>query len=162
MWASYAAEKDKHTGACLKLRGVELDHRIENKFKDGYKVFRDSVEYNDDKFFNHLQWLLDVSQTINVLSQTVREHLFDHYQYYFLLKSEDWCTENEFRWLIHSEENHPEYISIEGILDEVILGQDFPKDDETTVKKLCSDLGISVGKLKWPNGIPQHRIISSL
>jgi hypothetical protein len=157
MWASYASENNKHTGVCLKLRGDKLDQRIMEKFRNGYKVFRGNIEYDDEKFFNRPKWMIEISQNEKERSQKLREHLIKHYEYYFLLKSQDWQTENEFRWLIHNEEDQPEYISIDKIIEAVILGADISKDDEGCIRKLCQGLSIEVIRMGWVNGIPEYR-----
>ena len=157
MWASYASENNKHTGVCIKLRRDKLDQKIIKKFKNGYKVFRGNIEYDDEKFFKPPKWQFEVSQESSERKQKIRNHLFEHYRHYFLLKSQDWETENEFRWLIHSEEEYPEYVSIEGLIDAVMLGADISKDDEGCIRKVCQDLSIEVIKIGWVNGIPEYR-----
>ena len=155
MWASYAKE---HTGVCLKINGMKLNERILEIFNDGYRVFKDFVEYSDNKFYAPPSWLVDVSHPINNLDQMVRDHIFQSYKYYFFLKAEDWETENEFRWIIQGEEDRPEYISIEdGTLEEVILGEDILSSDEDCIIKLCQESGVQYRKAEWTSGIPTLR-----
>jgi hypothetical protein len=88
------------------------------------------------------------------LSGAIRMHYYKYYEHYFPAKYPDWQSESEYRWLIHSTSNAPEFVNIEGALRSVIPGSDFPKVYETTMIEVCEKLRVSVGRMNWSNGIP--------
>lgn len=152
MWAHYG---ENHKGICLKLNGKMLDYRIkELKSKKGCSVFSGKVKYNDFDLLKPIFFHANFEQLSQDLNQEARNHLKDHYKEYFLLKARDWIMEREFRWIIFSEEDAPEYISIEGLIDGVTIGGNYPKEDILLIKKLCHELGIEPTGMNWRQGIP--------
>jgi hypothetical protein len=159
MWASYASEnagenRGKHTGVCIRFNGSKLDEHVRTELSSQYQIFRGSVEYNDDKLFKPPELLIELSQYSKDLSQKAREHLLEHYRDYFLLKSNDWEMEYEYRWIIHNNKDGPEYVSIEGTIEEVVMGADFPSANEPSLLESCKTLGIQARRMRWINGIP--------
>lgn len=152
MWAHYG---ENHKGVCLKLNGEKLDQRInELKNEKGCDVFSGEVRYNDVDLLRPIYFRTSSEQLSQDLDQEIRNHLKEYYREYFLLKAADWTTEHEFRWLIFSREDAPQYISIEEIIEGVVIGMDYPKEDISLVKKLCHQLGIEPTGMNWPQGIP--------
>lgn len=154
MWASYA---DNHKGLCLKFNGIKFDEQIRIKAKESSKkrrVFRGKVKYSD--YGDTLDSIsINYTELSRIdFSQGLRNHLIRHYRKFFLLKPRDWKTESEFRWLVHSESKEPEFLPIKGIIEEVIVGYDFPKVYYPTLFELCNSLEISVREMIWRNGMP--------
>jgi hypothetical protein len=162
MWAHYATDPNvdlnanRQTGICLRFNGIKLDHRIREqlKVKEKCKVFCGSVKYNDFKFFAPPPLRIELSRFAENLSYEARNHIIKHYKDYFLLKSKDWNTEYEFRWVVFSEEDSAEYVSIDGLLEEVIVGADFPKEDEILISNMCRKIGALARRMEWKDGIP--------
>jgi len=152
MWAHYGED---HKGICLKFNGKILDQRIkELKSKKGCDTFRGKVRYNDFALLKPIFFRINFEQFSQDLNQAIRSHLKDHYREYFLLKASDWRAEYEYRWMVFSTEDSPEYISIEGAIEGVIIGQNYPMEDISLIKKLCHDLEIEPTGINWPQGIP--------
>jgi len=154
MWASYA---DNHKGVCLKFNGMEFDKQIRinpKKTSKNRKVFCGKVKY-----FDHGDTLDSISIDHIELSRTafskgIRHHLLRYYKFFFLLKSKDWKTESEFRWLVQDENKEAELLPIQGIVEEVIVGFDFPKMYYPTLIELCGLLHIHIREIIWRNGFP--------
>jgi hypothetical protein len=152
MWAHYG---ENHKGVCLKLNGKKLEQRIkELKKAKGCEVFSGEVRYNDFDSLKPLFFRTSFEQLSQDLHQEIRNHLKEKYREYFLLKAADWITEYEFRWLIVSREDAPEHISVEEIIDGVVIGENYPKEDIPLIKKLCQELEIKPTGMAWQNGIP--------
>jgi hypothetical protein len=151
MWATYA---ENHQGACLKFNGSKLDERLREKFGDS-NVFCDSIYYNDVQATTwpviHLQ---NIDKLDLDLEETIRDHFVKSWRELFLIKSEDWKTEFEYRWLVHSLNDAPEDISIDGVIEGVLVGQDFPKACWPSLKELCKKLNIPAGLIEWESGFP--------
>jgi len=87
-------------------------------------------------------------------TRDLRTHIVKKYERLFLLKANDWETEYEFRWLVYSEKNSAEYVSSDGLIEEVLVGADFPKADEPSLVKMCQELKVPAGRMVWVNGVP--------
>jgi hypothetical protein len=164
MWAHYASSPNRpHDGVCLKFNYSRLQNRISESFQDKGKYFvgHGSVEYDDLKFFQYLPFDVDGILELNELELEgrIREYLLTYYKELFLLKSKDWENEFEYRWLIHSRNDSPEYISIDGVLDEVLVGEEFPKVYDPSLAALCAALDVPARRLRWFNGVPDDRPI---
>jgi hypothetical protein len=75
------------------------------------------------------------------------------------LRAQDWQNEYEYHWLIHSRGDSPEYVSIDGVLEEVTIGEEFSKDYESNLIPLCMAMNIPVKRITWFNGMPDERQI---
>ena len=152
MWAHYG---ENHKGVCLKLNGKMLDQRIkELKREKRCEVFLGKVRYNDLELLKPIYFRTSFEQLSQDHDQEIRNHLKDHYREYFLLKASDWVTEHEFRWMVFSREDAPEHISIEEIIEGVVIGADYSKEDMSLIKKLSHELGIEPTGMNWLQGIP--------
>ena len=80
--------------------------------------------------------------------------LYNHHKELFLRKSKDWETEWEYRWLVHNETNKPEYVDIEGVILEVIIGVNFPDVYKPSLIEVSKKLNISASGMSWNNRIP--------
>jgi len=152
MWAHYG---ENHEGVCLKLNGKILDQRIkELKRKKECNVFSGKVKYNDFALQKPIAFRTSFEQLSQDLNQEIRNHLKTNYKEYFLLKAKDWITEYEFRWMVFCTEDASEYISIEGAIEGVVIGMNYPREDISLIRKLCRELGIEPTGMNWQQGIP--------
>jgi len=150
MWAQYA---ENHSGVCLIFDGKKLHANIESALNGRCKIFSGSVTYKN--YGAIVSELFDYSDILRYgLSEGVRAHYYKHYKHYFLSKYPDWKNESEYRWLVHSPSNAPEFVNIEGALKAVVIGSDFPKVYETAMIEVCKKLKASIGRMNWSNGMP--------
>lgn len=164
MWAHYASSPNcPHDGVCLKFNYQKLNKRISETFenKNEFLVKKGVVKYNDLKVFHQppfnkggILQLTDIE-----IEERARDYFFTYYKEIFLLKAKDWKNENEYRWLVHSKSDSHECISIVDVIDEVLVGVEFPQGDERKLASLCNELNISAKRLRWVNGIPDERPI---
>jgi len=158
MWAHYASTHNLHTGVCLKFNGNNLDERISETFKDKrrFAVFSGHIEYNDLKLFELSPIDMTNIHKLNKkgIETRLRNHFIEKYEEIFLRKSRDWENEYEFRWLVHRRRDSPEYISIVDILEEVLVGDEFPQKWWAKLFKRCKELRVPLKRVKWLSGIP--------
>jgi hypothetical protein len=157
MWAHYGTNHStkKQDGVCLKFNGSLLHKQIRIELQERCRVFHGPVRYSNRKLYAPFLLPIDYSQFLIEPDQTIRKHLFEYYKEYFLVKSKDWKTEYEYRWVVHSESNIPEHVSIkEGIIEDIVVGADFPDSDKLSLKKQCESLRIRLENVDWVNGIP--------
>lgn len=154
MWATYA---ENHKGVCLKFNKDKLDQRLRDVFGDKGKVFCGTVVYDDLKVFLPLEPMdLQDLQRANI-TKVARDFCIQHWEELFLVKSKDWETEFEYRWLVHSAIDAPLYLPIDGVIESVLVGQDFPKVYFPSLIELCKGLKIPAGRIGWRNGVPNYQ-----
>jgi hypothetical protein len=153
MWATYA---ENHRGVCLRFNGSKLDERLKEKFGVS-KVFSGPIYYNDIHATTwpviHLHDIDKLDLDLG-LEEVIRDHFLQSWKELFLVKAEDWYTEYEYRWLVHSLDDASEDISIDGVIEGVLVGQDFPKAYWPSLKELCKELNIPAGLIEWESGFP--------
>lgn len=153
MWAQYA---DNHTGVCLIFDGRKLDENIRGHIKVSCQIFHGLVRYDYDKSVAGNQAERNTHPDLQVenLSHRIRKYMVENYDSFFLYKSEEWKTEHEFRWLIHTEDTSEILIPIESALKAIIAGVDYPEMYELNLKVAGEEINIPVGKITWENGMP--------
>jgi len=153
MWAQYA---ENHKGVCLWFDGKKLDENLNKGLGKRCRIFRGRVQYNIAPGALIIPPLpRTIFEDIQILGQkeAARKYVFDHYERFFLRKHFDWEAEAEYRWLVHSLKKAPEFVSIQGAIKGVLVGVDFPKEYEPSLRELCKDIQVPAGQLKWQNGV---------
>jgi hypothetical protein len=161
MWTHYGGVVNgSHNGICLKFNKSKLDTKIQETFQDKnkYTVYSGKVEYDDETLFELLPLSLDRITIISDLEieERARDYFFKYHKELFFRKSSDWEKEHEFRWLVHSKTDSPEYVPIDGALEEVLVGEDFAQVYEPSLITVCKDLGVSAKRIRWVNGVPDE------
>jgi hypothetical protein len=151
MWAQYA---ENHRGICLKFNGKKLNDRIQQELGQKYKIFYGEVDYSNEGLLERFHVELSEFLETDSPSQLLREYMIDNYEQLFFRKAKDRETEYEFRWVIYGENNSAEFVSVDGIVEEVLVGIDFPKAYEPSLIAVCKELDIPAGRMVWINGIP--------
>jgi hypothetical protein len=119
MWSQYA---ENNSGVCLVFDGKKLHKNIQASLTEKSKLFHGAVNYKN--YGCIVSENLDYYDVLkHGLSDAVRMHYHKNYVHYFLSKYPDWENESEYRWLIHSNSNAPEFVSIEGALKKEYITQ---------------------------------------
>jgi hypothetical protein len=154
MWAHYGGN---HAGICLLFDGQKLDNNIQESLKDRHCEIRHGfVKYDYEKSVATSP-TTDLEFQSYETTEMIRRSLIKHYDENFLYKSNEWKTEHEFRWLVHSKDypnNSQMLIPIEGAIKAVVVGVDFSDVYIPSLRILCEQLGIPAGKISWKNGRP--------
>lgn len=129
MWAHYGGN---HTGVCLKFNSQKLAQRLEKEVVgkiNNSKIEHGHVTYSNQEVQKMGRFPEYSEVTESGIREGIRKFTRDNYKKIFLVKSEDWKDENEYRWLIHIPDikNSPVYLLIDGILEGLLVGLDFPK-----------------------------------
>lgn len=150
MWAQYA---ENHAGVCIIFDGDKLHQRIQITLKDRFKIFQGSVTYKN--YGAAFDKNIDKTYITKYgVTNGIRNFFFENFHDYFLTKYPDWESESEYRWLIHNPDNSPEFVNIEGTIKSIMVGSDFPKVYEPSLRELCIELKVPAGRILWTNGIP--------
>jgi hypothetical protein len=146
MWAQYA---DSHKGVCLVVDHGALHKNIVQIAGDR-PFFHGPVNYlssssGPNDLSNHITYIEDIYE--NGLSNTIEPHLRKNNESLFFTKHLDWRDEWEHRWIIRSEEEKAEYVSITNCLKAVILGGECDLSNQSEILKACNILEIPVFKI---------------
>lgn len=159
MWAHYGSEKgSSHNGVCLRLNINKLNDEVNKAFDDKsrYKIHHGMVVYDNEGLFQENPIDISALSSLdeNRFIQIARNYFFENWHDEFFRKSEDWQNENEYRWIIHSEQDNAEYVSLSGVLDVVYVGEGLSEAYYPSLEFLCKKLGAEPLKIGWRNGIP--------
>jgi DUF2971 family protein len=160
MWAHYT---DGRKGVCMKFNGNKFDERIRNVLDKECVIRCGDMNYDDLRFGDaDPSFSAEITDLNNKeLEARLRRYFVENYQTLFLRKTKDWASEREFRWLVNTQIASTLYIPIDGVVEEVFVGDNFPEEDYPSMIELCKGLGIRVSKIGWENGEPcQTSIIS--
>ena len=151
MWAHYAED---HRGVCLLFDRDALHERLTSTFEGRGELFFGSVAYADRGIPLHV---LDLNVgTIldrgleSVLDSLVKSHSTE----LFFSKARDWATETEVRYLLRTPTEGAEFVSIEGTLRAVCMGDALSPEYEPSLRSLCTEFDLDLLKIEWDNGRP--------
>lgn len=110
MWAQYG---DNNKGVCLIFDRNILEKQIEQQFQNEIKIYSGNVKYQSCQL-NNENWELQnqIDSNCNNFSLTdfknnfedaIEKQVDNFWETYFFHKYEDWNSENEFRFVIHSQ-----------------------------------------------------------
>ena len=150
MWSQYG---QGHSGVCFAFDRDELDRTITEELVEEGRIYRGSVEYTENELEIHQALGFD-ADTISDhgLDAAVEKHLDLFYEKLFLQKDADWKDENEYRWIIKTQDMKPEYVSITSSIRGIFLGIDFPTVYESLAIKCAKELKTPLYRVKWHNG----------
>ena len=147
MWAQYG---DNHEGVCLIFDKKELHIEFESSRK--VAVIADKVEYNN--FISLIENSVTIEPTkLKSLSNDpykLYEQLNNNQQLTsrFFRKHNDWESENEYRWLVYSEDESEFDLDFKKSLKAIVFGS---KVNDRYFRTLKDD-GIPLYSLKFNNG----------
>ncbi|WP_285355485.1 DUF2971 domain-containing protein [Pseudomonas sp. lyk4-R2A-10] len=148
MWANYAG---RHTGVCLVLDKDALHKKVVASAGSN-TLFYGEVEYHDfaelskrnsPAYSLYLEdWLKDKEGYFDF-------HVNNYNRQMFFLKHEDWCVENEIRWVIRSRVGADFFVDISDALVKVVVGHDVSEPDFHYLRERCVALGVPIHKVIW-------------
>ncbi len=146
MWAQYA---DSHKGVCLVVDHKALHENIV-KMAGDRPLFHGPVNYlnsvsGPNDLSNHIAYIEDIYE--KGMSHIVEPHLKENSESLFFTKHLDWRDEWEHRWVLRTEEESAEYVSIKNCLKAVILGSECEAIDQSEILKICKLMNIPAIKI---------------
>ncbi|MDR7000995.1 DUF2971 domain-containing protein [Neobacillus niacini] len=144
MWAQYA---DNHKGFCLGFNKERLIREARRLFEPSGRIIEGSVSYSEYNSEQYSAFTLDLKAFQLDREKYIQQHQEKYLKYLFFEKAIDWKDESEFRVLylpnVPKEQKSPHYIDIEGCIETIIVGYEFP---EVYIPSL-----LSLKKYKYPN-----------
>ena len=125
MWAQYG---DNNRGVCLCFSREKLKEVFRNQYINS-KIYSTEVKYNDDLKGKFSQFSMEYDQINNDFKKyVIDKHIPKKYENIFFKKTEDWKDEQEYRFVIISNDvNEKITINISAALTGIFLGIDFPE-----------------------------------
>jgi len=137
MWAHYG---DSHKGVCLMFNKKMLISQFESTFSDPLRKKYAPVKYQELKAVNRTS-MMSLNRTMTPGNISYFEHeltadflktMLDNFDTYneemYFRKHGDWSNENEFRFLIVSQDNGYEFLNYGKSLVAVATGFDMPEN----------------------------------
>lgn len=153
MWAQYAGG---HSGVCLIFDRARLAEAMGALRKHG------SLWHGPVLYANRPHLELDAgSLSYDAIAKrglpaVIEDHVEQHRAGLFFVKSQDWASEWEYRWVLRSPDPRPAFVSIAGALAGIVVGQSFPPTDVNLLRRYAEDFEIAdaLGSCHWHNGYP--------
>ena len=136
MWSQYGGNSK---GFCIVFDREKLNKQITQNTK---YLISGHVTYHDWLHMVNGGSTIEYGQGIDLKNVDIFDLLNNNMmlQSIYFKKSIDWKDENEFRWLLFSEEAKPVYVSIDNCVASVVLGCDFPVDKMDIASTYCKSL----------------------
>ena len=152
MWAQYA---DNHKGVCLILDKNNLHETIHKELGQIGKIWHGTVKYENKPAINIEEFKTTYEEiNSNGIESTARKHLEMFYNKLFFHKVKDWSDENEYRYLLFSNDSKQHYFSITNSIKGICLGVDFNEIYIYSILPFCKENNVDVAKIQWHNSEP--------
>lgn len=154
MWAQYG---ENHRGICIVVSRDALANSIKNEYKN-FGFYRGEIKYNDSFMKTRKAYHVDITDqgSMDFRSYFIKEHLIKFREELFFTKTSDWRDENEYRFLLLTDNEKSEYfVDIRNSIRAIFVGIDFPKVYMETVRRLAKKFDADVFELEINDGIPR-------
>lgn len=156
MWAQYGVN---HSGVCLIFNKKIIEERITEQFGNSQNdIYPGSVNYSNRSIAEDIY---KSAYTINYPSYNnlglfayFRRHLYTHHPRLFFEKSSDWQDEDEYRWVIVSNQEDDLYLQFDNALVGVVFGENTNEQDISQIVHSVKTGGVQFEKMKWKNCTP--------
>lgn len=152
MWEQYA---EAHAGACLLFKREELTETIVDALKGrGLAApYHRPVEYTPEGPGGG-QTLELGTMAGKVTPQLVAQYIEQHHDELFFLKTDDWRTEYEYRFVVTAPDDDFVYVDYGDALEAVIVGERFPEWQRPGVFETCREADATAFRIDWSMGRP--------
>lgn len=159
MWEQYG---ERHEGVCLAFDRVELVNEIERQMAEepAQDLRHGAVEYTIGGFgtspARHVHW---DEHRAGELDDERRAYVHRHRDAFFMLKTDDWAAEWEYRFVSRSADDvgpdEPRFVHFGSALRLVIVGERFPDWQIAGAREIADDAGAELLRLSWITGSPR-------
>jgi hypothetical protein len=165
MWEQYA---DNHAGACLIFDRAELLSALHHDLAAGGRYWEGAVDYTVAGFATCAAGTILLDQfDESSLKDDVAQHVVKHYRDFFFLKTEDWATEFEYRFVFKRAFDPPvprldasDLVSYGNALRHIVVGEKFPAWQLPGAREVAERAGVELRQMKWELSRPYPAKIS--
>ncbi len=153
MWAQYG---DKSQGVCIAISKEKLANEIKKSYPS-FILYRSQVNYSDSiEKVRMAHKLKNNPDSIgNFREYYINTHVKNNRNEMFFSKNEDWKDENEYRYLLITDNKKRDYyINISSSIEAVFCGIYFRDVYKESLLQYTRYLNIDVYKLSLEDGLP--------
>jgi hypothetical protein len=156
MWEQYA---DNHAGACLVFDRETMLQTIKHDLGAKGRYWHGPVEYTVAGFAQADGGAVNLGDFQEwSLKDDVAHHVVKHYRDFFFLKTTDWATEFEYRFVFEEAVGRPgepvepapaHFVSFGSALRYVIVGEKFPEWQLPAAAEVARQAGVELRLMQW-------------
>lgn len=153
MWAQYG---DKSQGVCIAISREKLANEIKKMYPN-FILYKSQVIYSDsiEKVRMAHQLKINPDTIGDFREYYINTHVKNNRNEMFFSKNEDWKDENEYRYLLITDNKKKDYyINISSSIEAVFCGVDFRDVYKKSLLQYTNYLNIDAYKLSLYDGIP--------
>ena len=159
MWDRYG---DRHRGACLVFDRDKLHRAFREQMPPETSAHEPTLHMGPVRYTpGGIADSLAVGTIVGddaMFSDTraaVARHIDGHYADFYLLKSDDWASEYEYRVLLASDTGEPyAHVDYRDALVAVVVGYRFSPFQLAGAQLLCDQRGVQLRRMWWEGGTP--------
>lgn len=146
MWEHYA---EKHAGVCLVFDRQRLISNLSRSVREQCEVspYHRPVEYTETGTAD-LTLNLGSPDEFSTAAKVAR-YIEDHNDELFFLKTLDWETEFEYRFVTTTESDDDLFVDYGDALEAVIVGEKFPHWERPAAIEACNNAAAEALRLDW-------------
>lgn len=156
MWAQYGAN---HAGVCLIFNKNILEIKMIEQFGGPRnEIYNGSVRYVNRSIVDDIA---SSAYTVNYpcykelgLVEYTRRHLYTHCRRLLFEKSADWHSEDEYRWVVVSDDMGDLYLKFDDALVGIVFGEATSEHDISQIVNMAKGGGVQFEKMEWKNCTP--------
>lgn len=157
MWEQYA---ENHAGVCLLFDRDELLDTLRRELGGKGAYYEGEVKYTLGGFATSEGGSVMLDQFNEAtLAEDVAIHVQRHYEDFFFLKTEDWATEFEYRFVWEAAEppvppSVPHFVPFRDSLRYVVVGEKFSEWQIPAAKQVAEAAGADLRRMTWELSLP--------
>jgi Protein of unknown function (DUF2971) len=151
MWDQYG---EKHTGVCLLFEQRALEENVIGSLLDQGLAppYHKRIRYTSRGPTEALMRFPPLTRTDpHAVSRYVEEHNDD----LFFLKTRDWESEFEYRFVVTAPGEDYVYVDYGHALEAVIVGERFPRWQRPRAIAICQVADADAARISWRTGAPR-------
>jgi hypothetical protein len=157
MWEQYA---DTHAGVCLIFDRQRLVDAMVEALGERGSMWHQPVKYTPSGFIGSHAAIMSLDTRGETTAEYVRDHVARHHDEFFFLKTDDWATEFEYRFVWRRPDDDlllraippSRLVRYGDALRYVVLGERFPDWQVQSAAAVTGDSGAELRVMSWDRG----------
>jgi hypothetical protein len=161
MWDQYA---EGHKGVCLVFDREMLSQNLRRSLtgRGMPPPYHRAVDYTEEGPAGAILSLDPRSLGEKVTPRVISAYIEDHHDALFFLKTTDWQTEFEYRFVVTTPDHEFVHAEYEDALKAVIVGEAFPAWQRASACESCERVGVEALRLDWSMRRPVPATLKAL
>jgi hypothetical protein len=153
MWDQYA---EQHEGVCLLFNSARLRRNILESLSSQnlIELYHKRVCYTSGGPRERMPHV-DLAALKDVTPALVGRFIKEHNEELFFVKTVDWESEHEYRFVVTAPDVEFVWIDYGDALEGAIVGECFPAWQRRGAIDICQQVGAVIGQMNWSSGAPR-------